>query len=544
MEIITLKDLLERNAEKYRDQVAFQMKQGDGYRQITFGQAAELVRKVQAALVKFGVRSGDRVVLISENRPEWGISYLAITGFGAVVVPLDAMLTKEDVLPLLQDSGAKAIVLSNKFTDFFTGAGVAKNRILMEEFQGLPGASSLPKNDVKLDDLASLVYTSGTTGVPKGVMLTHKNIVSNVLGTASLFDFSPKDNFLSVLPLHHTFETCAGFLGAFSQGCRITYAESLKSHNILANMQQTGVTVMCGVPLLYQLFYDGILREVEEKKLKKVFSVLFAVSKFFKCVIGVNIGRKLFATVHKKFGGKICFFVSGGAALDPELAKNFDLMGFTILQGYGLSESSPIITCCTLKKNKIGSVGRPIPGVEVKIAGSDPVGEILAFGPNIMKGYYKRKELTSRVVVNGWLHTGDVGYVDEEGFLFITGRSKDVIVTAAGVNVYPDEIEFALKKIPAVKESCVSGAKVKAGVRKGTEEVVALIVPDLEYLAKNGITDDGRIKKTITEEVQNLNKKMADFKRVARFVVRREELPKTRLKKIKRFELKKELGQI
>ncbi|MFH1347123.1 MAG: AMP-binding protein, partial [Candidatus Margulisiibacteriota bacterium] len=434
--------------------------------------------------------------------------------------------------------GAKAAIISQKYAEYIRGTGVEGRGTIMEEFEKLPSHEPRPTSHVTLADTASIVYTSGTTGVPKGVMLTHRNIMSNVVSVASLFDLGPKDNFLSVLPLHHTFETTAGFLGPFHEGCTITYAESLKSYSILRNMRETGVTVMCGVPLLYQLFYDGILREVEEKGLSKVFSVLFAVSRFFKSVIGANIGKTLFKTVHKKFGGKIRFFVSGGAALDPDVARNFDLMGFIILQGYGLSESSPILTCNTLKKNKIGSVGKAIPGVEIKIAGAEPVGEILAFGPNIMMGYYKRKELSSRVVVNGWLHTGDVGYLDEEGFLFITGRSKDVIVTGSGVNVYPEEIEFVLNKIPAVKESCVMGDKVKTGARKGTEEVIALIVPDFEKL---GETSEEFIHKTISEEVRNLNKKMADYKRIARFIIRKEELPKTRLKKIKRFEIKKEI---
>lgn len=538
MEIITIKEMLERNAAKYRDLVAFQMRQDNGYKKFTYRQVSEQVKKLQGALEQSGITKGDRIILLSENRPEWAISFLAITSMGAVVVPLDAMLQKEELAPLIVDSGAKAAIISQKFSEYIQGTAVEGKAVVMEEFDKLPYPEPHTPHQVGLDDMASIVYTSGTTGIPKGVMLTHRNIMFNVISVASLFDFGPKDNFLSVLPLHHTFETTAGFLGPFHKGCRITYAESLKSHNILRNMQETGVTIMCGVPLLYQLFYDGILREVEEKGLNKIFAVLFAVSRFFKHVIGVNLGRSLFKTVHKKFGGKIRFFVSGGAALDPDVAKNFALMGFTILQGYGLSESSPILACNTLKKNKIGSVGRPIPGVEIRIAGSDPVGEILAFGPNIMKGYYKRKELSSRVVVNGWLRTGDVGYLDEDGFLFITGRSKDVIVTGSGVNVYPDEIEFALNKISVIKESCVMGDKVKSGVRKGTEEVMALIVPDLD---KIGQGDDEFIRKTIAAEVQNLNKKIAVYRRIARFVIRKDELPKTRLKKIKRFELKKEL---
>lgn len=542
MEIITIKDLLARSAEKYGDHVAFQIRDDSGYRKVTFRQTTEIVKKLQQALINLGVEPGDRVALLSENRPEWPISYFAVTSLGAVVVPLDALLSKEEVLPLIEDSGAKAIILSQKYLEYIKGTRLEGHKIIVEDFGNLPQPVDRANSKVSLDDSASIVYTSGTTGTPKGVVLTQRNIMSNVLAVASLFDLGPKDTFLSVLPLYHTFETTAGFLAPFHNGCSITYAESLKSHNILKNMQETNVTVMCGVPLLYQLFYDGIKREVEEKGLKKVFAVLFSISKFIKHVIGFNIGKYLFATVHKKFGGKIRFFVSGGAPLDPDLAKNFELMGFTILQGYGLSESSPILTCCTEKNNKLGSVGRAIPGVEIKILGTDPVGEILAFGPNIMRGYYKRKEFTSRILINGWLHTGDVGYLDEEGYLFITGRSKDVIVTASGVNVYPEEIEFVLNKLGPIKEVCVMGSKVRKGIRKGTEEVVALIVPDQEYFAKLGKTEEGYIRKTIGDEVQNFNKKVADFKRIARFIIRQEELPKTRLKKIKRFQLRKELG--
>jgi long-chain acyl-CoA synthetase len=542
MELITIKELLDRNAEKYRNQVAFQIRTDTGFRTVTFEQVLVQVKKIQAALQSHGVEYQDRVALISENRPEWVISYLAITSMGAIAVPLDAMLSKEEVVPLINDCNAKVIILSEKYTDYTKGTLVEGREIFMEEFDKL--ASSVPsvKTSVKLDDTASIVYTSGTTGIAKGVVLTHKNIMSNVVVVAPMFDLGPGDNFLSVLPLHHTFETTAGFLGPFYMGCKITYAESLKSHNLLRNMKDTKVTVMCGVPLLYQLFYDGIMREVEEKKMKPLFSALFFISKFFKHVIGFNIGKKIFSIVHKKFGGKIRFFVSGGAALDPNLIRNFDLMGFTILQGYGLTESSPILTCNNLKENRVGSVGKAIPGVELKITGDEPVGEIYAFGPNIMKGYYKRGELTSRIVVNGWLHTGDVGYLDEEGYLFITGRFKDVIVTASGVNVYPDELEYGLNNIPEIKESCIMGTKVKAGIRKGSEEVFAAIVPDLEYFSKKGIVDQEKIVGIVEEVIRSYNSRIVDYKRIARYDIRKDELPKTRLLKIKRFELRKELG--
>jgi len=514
----TLAELIERSSQAFSSQVAFQIKAGSSYRQINFSQTLELAQKIQAKLLDLGVKKGDRVALLSENRPEWPLAYLAIVGMGAIVVPLDAMLTREEILPLLDDCGASLILLSQKFIDFVAGHTLENKKLFLEDIPNFEYRIANSEFRPSPDDVAAIVYTSGTTGLAKGVTLTHKNIVSNVLAVASLFDLGPKDNFLSVLPLYHTFETTAGFLAPFYCGCTVTYSESLKSYHLLTNMQETGVTVICGVPLLYRLFYDGIRREVEEKKLEKVFSLLFFISGLVRKLIGINIGRLLFKTVHKKFGGKIRFFVSGGAAIDPALINNFDLMGFTILQGYGLSESAPILSCNTLKSNKIGSVGKVLPGVELKIAGTDPVGEILAFGPNIMKGYYRKKELTSRVVINGWLYTGDVGYLDEEGFLFITGRSKDVIVTPAGVNVYPEEIEAALNKYPEVKESAVLGS----------DQVFAVIVSDASLEA-------------IAELVKRFNSRVAEFKRIAKFVVRREELPKTRLKKIKKFELKKEL---
>lgn len=529
-EIPTFKQLLERNAAKFADKTAYQIKRDDQYRQYTYRQVAELARKIQVKLTALGVGVGDRVALIAENRPEWPIAYLAITGLGAVVVPLDAMLKKEDITPLIADAEPKAFVLSAKFLDYAKGTMVEGREIVMEGFDALPDGTA-PDNLVTLDHLAAIVYTSGTTGNPKGVMLTHRNLLSNATAGASCFALGPGDNFLSVLPLHHTFETTGGFLAPFYTGCRVTYAESLKSYNLLQNMQETGVTLMLGVPLLYQLLFDGIMRNVEEQGKTKLFSLLFAVSRFFRNIIGLNIGRKLFAVIHKKFGGQIRFLVSGGAAIDPALVDSFDLMGFPLLQGYGLTESSPCLTLCTLQDNVIGSVGKPLSDVQIKIAGDDPVGEILGYGPNIMKGYYKRKDLTDKMIINGWLFTGDIGYLDESGHLFITGRSKDVIVTGSGVNVYPEELEFSLKKSPAFKEICILGEKATTGVKRGTEQVVAVIVP------KEGVSAE-----RVQAEVNKYNETAADFKRVARVIVRAEEFPKTRLLKIKRFELRKELG--
>jgi len=539
MAIPTLPELLQHNADRFAAKIAYQIKRDGKYEQISYGQVKERAARLQKKLAELGVGVGDRVALLSESRPEWPIAYLAIAGMGAVVVPLDAMLKPEEIRPLLDDSEPKAFVISEKFLAYAKGTGLEGKEIKMEEFSFLPQAADLAAVKVTPDTLLAIVYTSGTTGSPKGVMLTHGNLLSNATSGASCFQIGPGDNFLSVLPLHHTFETTGGFMAPFVTGCRVTYVESLKSYNLIQAMQETGVTLMLGVPLLYQLLFDGIMREVEEKGKAGLFKLLFSLSRSFQKLTGFNIGRRLFSVIHKKFGGKIRFFVSGGAAIDPDLIRNFDLMGFPVIQGYGLTESSPVLTACTLQDNVIGSVGRPIPGVEIKIAGTDVVGEVLGRGPNIMKGYYKRKDLTDKVVIGGWLWTGDIGYLDETGHLFITGRSKDVIVTGSGVNVYPEELEFILKKVAAFKEVCVMGEMMKEGVRRGTEVVIAVIHPNYELFPGQ---DEAAVHAAIAAEINKFNQNTADFKRIARFIVRQEEFPKTRLLKIKRFELRKELG--
>ena len=522
-EVQTLKDLLLHSAEKFPNDNAFQIKRARNYAKYSFAHVLRLASNLSAHLKENGVDKGDRVAILSENRPEWGISYLAIASMGAVCVPIDAKLTGEEINVLLNDSGAKIVVISLELN---ISHRFPIKTILMEDIEKLK-AGPMPEANLRPDELAAIIYTSGTTGNPKGVMLTHKNIVSNVLATARLFSLGPGDNFLSVLPLHHTFEATAGFLGPFYMGCAITYAESLKSYNLLANMQETGVTIMCGVPLLYRLFFQGILREVEEKGRAAgiLFSCLTGISK----ILPIEAARrKLFSMIHKKFGGKIRFFVSGGAAIDPEVVKNFELFGITILQGYGLTESSPILTCCTLESNRIGSVGRPLSNVEIKITGQ---GEIIARGPNIMQGYYKRPDLTSEVIRDNWLDTGDVGRMDKDGYLYITGRIKDIIVTGSGVNVYPDEIEFFLGKIQGIKESCVLGVKVKEGVRKGMEEVWAVVVPDR-----------GNVEGHIMDEINKLNQKLTEYKRIANVIIRQIELPKTTTGKVRKFQVRKELG--
>lgn len=516
---MNLRNLVFHSASVYGPEVAFQIKRKNSYHKYTYSKAKEKIFSLASHLLDLGIKKGDRVVIYSENCPEWAISYLAITSIGAVVVPIDIMLSKDEIKPLVSHCGAALIILSRK------GKGKLQEKISRLELN-MEEIDNLKFSELKFDkiplldsDLATILYTSGTTGKSKGVMLTHNNIMSNVLSIARSIKVGPGDNFLSVLPLHHTFESTCGFLAPFYMGCSITYAESLKSYQLLRNMQETGVTIMCGVPLLYQLFYNGVMRAIESKPWILRFFAKFAVK--------------------KKFGGKIRFWVCGGAAIDPAVLKGFKKFGITILQGYGLTESAPILACNTLVHNRIGSVGKILPGVEIKLSEK---GEILARGPNIMQGYYKESGLTADVLVDGWLYTGDIGSFDQDGYLYITGRSKDVIVTGSGVNVYPDEIEFQIRKLQGVKDACVVGSLIKSGVRSGMEEVWSIIIPDMDYFKQMNVQSNDVIDRTVKNNVFALNEELAEHKRIANVIVRYDDFPKTTTKKVKKFQLKKEMG--
>jgi long-chain acyl-CoA synthetase len=538
----TLKDLLLNSTAKFPEVVALQIRGDLGYRKYTYKDVRRLAGGLISYLRSIGITKGDRVVLLSENRPEWGIAYLSIVGMGAIVVPLDSLGTEFDLKGIIKHSESKAIITSSKFLDMMRDAGL-KMLSMENDFEGVASHGGEDFGfDVEPDDVASIVYTSGTTGIPKGVMLTHGNLMSNMARTMELFDIGPTDRLLSVLPIHHTLETAA-FLAPFYCGAGITYAESLKSFKLLKNMQEIHPTILVGVPMMFQLFYDGIMREVDEKSIvvKILFKVMLGVSRLFRSVLHINIGRALFGTVHRSFGGSFRFFVSGGAAISVELLKNFDCLGFPIIQGYGLTESSPIIAANTLTDNKFGSVGHPIPGVTVKIVN----GEIVATGPNIMKGYFKMKEETDKILKDGWLYTGDVGFMDNRGYLYITGRYKDVIIASNGVNVYPDEIEFELNRVPYIKESCVIGKKIVQGVKKGSEEVFAVVLPNIEYFTKMGLsTQEDAVHSAIAESIEKLNDRLPLYKRISAFSIQNTDFPKTSTKKIKRFAVKKEMEQI
>ena len=548
---LTIPQMLEQSHRLYTSNVAMRYHDGNRFRQITYDGLLLMIRQAAAVLRKVGVKPGDKVAILSENRPAWGATYFASLFIEAVNVPLDALLKVNEWSYILRNSGAKVLVTSSKF--------YAELEPLVEKIDSLekifcmdkvhdacyifgednPPEISAP--DVDPDTIAAILYTSGTTGLAKGVMLSHGNVTSDVYGATELIYMSDKDNFLSILPLHHTFECTAGFITPMSKGASITYARGLASKLIIEDIKENKCTVLLAVPLLYEKMYAGIFRKIDQQPsfTKAIFKTIYGVSKFLKKAANIEAGKKLFHGLRDKSGlGTIRLFVSGGAPLSSEVSEAFNTMGFKLIQGYGLTETSPIVTLNPLEKNKYGSIGRAVPNVQLKIdsPNNEGVGELVAKGPMIMKGYYKNDRATSETIKDGWLYTGDLARVDDDGYYFITGRKKNLIVTPGGKNVYPEEIEITLNNSPYILESLVLGRKL----RGGGEEIEAIIVPDLDYFGlraeEKGISlSQMHIEQTIKLEVAKQCEQLADYKRVKYMKIRDEDFEKTSTRKIKRY---------
>jgi long-chain acyl-CoA synthetase len=397
------------------------------------------------------------------------------------------------------------------------------------------GYEALQKGDCTFDDLdvkpevpAAIIFTSGTTGNSKAVVLSHRNLSSNVIATSQFVSISLEDRLLSVLPLHHTYECTCGFLTALYQGATIFYAENLR--RIQDNLAESRATVMLGVPLLFESFYKRIDKGIKERGEKK-FRLAKGLAGLTEWVLRIDLRRRLFKELHAKLGGCLRLLISGGAAGNPAIARGFRALGVTLIQGYGLTETSPLISVNREGQCKDASVGRPIPGVEVRIVD----GEIQVRGPNVMQGYYRNEAATQEVLTEGWLRTGDLGYLDQDGFLFINGRRKSLIVTPNGKNVYPEEIEAILNESPHILESLVWGGPE---IEPSLVEVQAIVVPDFEAFDRQfGAADyrDDQVYDSIAAEVKKCNQQLAKFKRIKKFTLREEEFEKTTTRKIKRY---------
>lgn len=562
----SIPELLNRSVALFGDQMALYAHDGEKFQGITYSELGERIKSFARGLVGMGMEKGDKVALISENRPGWGTAYLGIVSANGIAVPLDSALKPSELRHILRESQARIVVASTKYLPDMEEAlteisslqkivsmdndekeNVVPSYKVLEDGKESSGELSYPDPD----DLACLIFTSGTTGSSKGVMLTHGNIVSDIWGIFQVLDVYPEDKFLSVLPLHHTFECTCGFLVPLAAGAGIYYARSLKSKQLIEDIKETKTTLMVGVPLLFEKMVNSLRKGIKKKSpvTRTLFQTSLSLSGTGRKIFGLNLGKVLFRGLREKAGlSTLRLMVCGGAPLSPEIPEFFDLLGIRFLQGYGLTETSPVLTVNPFKRPKYSSVGPAIAGAEIKIIEPDQngIGEIAARGEMVMKGYYRNEKATAETFTDDWFLTGDSGWVDKDGYFYVTGRKKDMIVTRAGKNIYPEELEYQLNKSPFILESLVLGRRVGKG--KG-EEPYAIVVPDYEYfdqVAEQEKTefDEKKIEQTVKKEISKCCSEVADYKRIKGFEIREEEFEKTSTRKIKRYLFKHKIVPI
>jgi long-chain acyl-CoA synthetase len=548
--IYTYRDLLElfeTSTKRHATRVAMRIERDGRNEQYTYADMRELATRAAGFLAAAGIKSGDRVMLVSHNAPEWGMTYFGVLKTGASCIPVDPESSIEEIVNFARAGEAAGIVISEKLfreheglPERLTAAGLAPALWTFDEVFEVPDQETEDERIAKLparvtaQSLASLIFTSGTTGRPKGVMLSHRNLTSMVSMLSSVFDMTTKDGVLSVLPLHHTFEFSTGFLTPLSRGAQITYLPELTGDALARAIKNGHVTGMVGVPALWELLHRRIKNKFYERSdwIGKTADSLIKANAWIRDNTPFNLGPIVFYPIHEGLGGRIRYFISGGSALSETIQKDFQGLGFTILEGYGLTEASPVLTV-TRPENRMltGSVGRPLPGVEVKIANPDAsgVGEVIARGPNVMLGYYSDEHATRQALVERWLYTGDLGKVDDDGNLFLVGRSKEIIVDTNGKNVYPDELEEVYGNSPHIKELSIVGLPDGIG-----EKVACLVVADDEF----DITlSRAELRRRVEEHFREVSASLPYYKRVKVLHFTEEELPRTATRKVKRAQV-------
>ena len=542
----TLDALFESVARAHPETLAFQTCRRGRWLRYTYGQALTTTINIAWRLrSQYGIGRGDRVALWASGSPEWVLTTFAVHRLGAATVPLDPQWPAAEIEQAARLVGAKLICAAPHLIGTLADDVGCPATTLAAPFvpepdvallAGAEESEAVSERDVSsAEDIASILFTSGTTVAPKAVPLTHANYLANVRDLVPLMRLS-RERLLSVLPIHHVFEQMVGLLVPLTGASTISYVAEIKPAEINWMMATTRPTVLAAVPRLLELLHGGIFQSVKAggPMLAVVFKILFALSR----LTGARYGHRLFGKVHRRFGGSLRRIATGGSALEPSLGRSFQLMGFQVAEGYGMTETSPVLTVNPWGKIRFGSAGRPVPGVEIDLRPSqDPTGgaeassapavprsgEIWVRGANVMAGYYQNPEATAEVLQDGWLNTGDIGYLDGDGYLHISGRSKDVIVTDAGKNVYPEEVELRYRDIPDVQELIVLGLPGSSG--RG-ERVSALVVP------RPGASDEDveGIRAAIAERSAGI----PSYHQISRIEVWRGDLPKTTTLKVKR----------
>ncbi|MCX7024501.1 MAG: AMP-binding protein [Spirochaetes bacterium] len=537
----TLPELFAISAGRFPASACFTIYDPDR-RTLDYRAAFDLIRRVAGRLVADGVKPDDKVAVTGKNAPEWAVAYLAVLAAGAVVVPIDYQLKDDEIVNLVRASDSKVLFSDEERFDQLKAScpGLRDVHSLSKAKPGyiydIAAKDPIPLVPRKCEDLAAILYTSGTTGNPKGVMLTHGNFVSDCFLAQANLTILSSDVFYALLPIHHSYTMLAVFMECFSVGAELVFGQKLVVKQILSDLRNAKVTMFLGVPLLFNKVLAGIMRGIKEKgpAVYGLIRFLMAVSGFVKKAFRVNPGKSIFHSVLDKASlatNRIC--ISGGGPLASSVFRQYNQLGIDFVQGYGLTETSPIITLNPVDHYKETSVGKLIPRVEMKILDPDEhgVGEIAVKGPMVMQGYYKNPEATAEVITeDGWFRTGDVGYMDSENYVYLTGRAKSLIVTEGGKNVYPEEIENRFQLFTEVEQVLVRGYELDKAMK--IEGIEALVYPNREAFGNSGAAVVEARMKAVVEEV---NKELLPYQKIQKVTVLDEPLEMTTTKKIKRF---------
>ena len=554
--ITDIKDMLTKSLAQFGDRTLFMVKDSHNqpYREITYTQFGDDVHGLGTALVARGYQ-GKRVAVLGENCYGWTVGYMAtVTGVG-IIVPIDKELPAEEISNMIKRADVSVVVFSDKYFDkiksikdkcpsvsLFVNMGSRQDPDfatsllddLIAEGNKLLAQGNMDYMNAKIDPyvMSILLFTSGTTSEAKAVMLSHHNIVTNLMAMGSMVDVKG-GRCLSVLPLHHTYECTCGFLYSVYGGCTVAFCEGLRY--VQQNMSEAKVTYILTVPLLVETMYNKIWANIDKNGLRKQVEALIKMNNASRKV-GIDLSRTLFKKIHAAFGGELGLFIVGAAPMNPEVSKGLYDLGIRVRQGYGLTECAPIIALGADTYYKDEAVGYPMPGVDIKIfnPNEEGSGEIIAKGENVMLGYYENQEATDAVIIDGWFHTGDVGHKDKDGFVYITGRCKNMILTKNGKNVYPEEIEPMILELDTVKECVIFEEKMD----DGDARIACMVYPDVDVIkTKYGIDEPTKeqMEKVIFDEIkENVNTKLVSYKAIRNVIVRETEFVKTTTLKIKR----------
>lgn len=552
IEITDLKDMLNKTKGIYADKIAYKIRdEKDGYITFTHKQVREMIDSLGTALIDMGLKN-KRIAVIGENRYEWEIAYLSVVCGTGIVVPLDKSLPENELESLIERSEVEAIFYSQKYEEALTkikynennklkhlismdniehGSGIYSQQELIQKGEKLIAQGNREFIDAKIDreKMSIMLFTSGTTSSSKVVALSHKNICSNLMDIGSILDVTTEDTLLSVLPIHHVFECTVGFLFSLYKGATTVFCDGLK--HITDNLREYKVSVMACVPGIYERIFDIIRKGLEKQG--KLEEILRKEEEFRNS--SMDERRKAFPEIHEMLGGNIKLFISGAAALDRKIEERYRLLGINLVQGYGLTETSPVVAVGTNEEYRLGSIGKVVPSMEAKLVdvNQDGIGELVVKGPNVALGYYQDEIATKESFQGEWFYTGDLAKIDEDGYIFICGRKKSVIVLKNGKNIFPEEMESLVNKIEGVKESFIFGKQLTED--KENIKIHVKVVYDKE-IVKNAYKaeTEEEIYKAILEKIKEVNEQMPKYKAIRGLILTEEPLIRTTTNKIKR----------